>query len=81
MLEILVGTDIVLSCYDSEVIDEIITACEDYIDKETTTLLHQLCMGSDDSGLRAYLDNVIMVKPELISENIRALDYAAEENR
>ena len=81
LLEILVGTDIVLSCYDSEVIDEIITACEDYIDKEPTTLLHQLCIGSDDSGLSGYLNKIIKVKPELISENIRALNYAAEENR
>ena len=32
LLEILVGSDVVLSCCDSEIIDNLVTACEDYID-------------------------------------------------
>ena len=81
LLEILVGTDIILSCGCWDNVDDLITVCEDYIDVDTAKLLHDLCKHSSDEYLKYYLDYILRDKPEIIGENIRAMDFAVKENR
>ena len=81
LTEILVGTDVILSCGCWEAVDDLITLCEDYMDKETTNLLHQLIRFSNDNGIGKYYREVLIAQPEVIGENIRAMDYAVTENR
>ena len=54
LLEILVGTDVILSCGCWENVEDLITVCEDYIDVDTAKLLHDLCKHSSDKNLKYY---------------------------
>ena len=81
LFEILVGTDVVLGCPLATLIVSMVTASEEYIDKDTAKLLHDLIDECDDRGLEDYLNKTLKEKPEVISENVRALDYAVRENR
>ena len=63
LLEILVGTDVVLSCNGWEAVDDLITDCEEHIDTDTTKLLHKLIRFNEDELLEPYLDKVLIKKP------------------
>ena len=59
LTEIIVGSDVILCCHDSEQVNDLITRCEEYIDKDLSKLLHELIDGCKDSGLKSFLDDVL----------------------
>ena len=81
LLEILVGTDVILSCGCWDNVVDLIKVCEDYIDADTSKLLHSLIGSSLDSKLETCFEEILHIQPGLIAENIRALDFAVKENR
>ena len=60
LLEIIAGTEVVLSCRDEQSLDELITECEDFIDKDTVKLLHQLIREHKDDLLKPYVEKVLL---------------------
>ena len=81
LLEILVGTDVVLSCNGWEAVDDLIKDCEEYIDSDTTKLLYKLIRFNEDGLLEPYLDKVLTKKPEVIAQNVRGMNWASESVR
>ena len=81
LLELIAGTDVVLAFEDFKDLEELVTECEDYIDKETCDLLHGLIRESKEKELQKYLDEVLDKKPELVAEGIRGVDWAVRNVR
>ena len=81
LLEILVGTEVVLSCREREDLIELITECKEHIDKVTVKLLHRLILDHKDDMLTSYIEEVLVREPEIIARNIRKMNWAVEEVR
>ena len=81
LMEIIMNSDVVLSCGCIENVEELVTKCEDYLDKDTFELFRNLSRDSNDEGLERYVKEVLEVQPEVIGENVRAMNWAVENVR
>ena len=75
------NSDVVLSCGCTENVEALVTKCEDYLDKDTFELFRDLSRDSNDEGLDRYVKEVLEVRPEVIGENVRAMNWAVENVR
>ena len=75
------NSDVVLSCGCTENVEALVIKCEDYLDKDTFKLFTDLSRDSNDEGLERYVKEVLEVRPEVIGENVRAMNWAVENVR
>ena len=81
ILEVLTGTDIILSCRGADTIVDLIKECEEHIDKDTNKLLDRLIREHKDDLLEPYVEKVLTKQPVVIARNIRSMNFAVQQMR
>ena len=81
LLEILVGTDLVLTCQSWQAVCVLIEDCREYLGDYTADLFDRMIRLVDDTGLDDYVEKFLTTNPEYISKTIRGMDYAVKDDR
>ena len=81
ILEVIAGTEVILSCRGADTVVQLIKECEEHIDKDTIKLLDRLVREHNDDLLEPYLEKVLLRQPELTARNIRSMNFAVEQVR
>ena len=80
ILEILLGSDIVLAAQTKENLEKIVEDFGDYLEFKIMRLLNALLAFDGVHWIADFLDNTLVEEPELITEKIRAVDVALNED-
>ena len=81
ILEILAGTELVITATSASKIRDLLRLCEQHLDSSTVSLLKHLLFGANEDYLEVYLEEVLTKKPNIVAEGIRALDAALDEEK
>ena len=81
ILEILTGTEVVLSCANMEAVNDVLLDCRDHIDEDIWIHLNRLIYNGKDDTLQDFVEKVLDKTPEAIAMNIRAMDFAIQDVR
>ena len=81
LLEILVGTDLVLTCQSWQAVCVLIEDCREYLGDYTADLFDRMIRLVDDTGLNDYIEKFLTADSDFISKTIRRLDYAVKDDR
>ena len=79
ILEIIVGTEIIIMIKSYADMKKLVNLCANYIDEETVKVLKSLLQMGEHENFMKYLNDVLTPYPNIIAENIRAMDMAIEE--
>ena len=79
ILEIIVGTEILLMIKSFADMKKLMNICANFIDEETVKVLKTLFQMGEHENFMTYLNDVLIPNPDIIAENIRAMDMAIEE--
>jgi hypothetical protein len=80
ILEIIVGTDLLLEHTTYSELEKFLADCMDYLDVETFEFLNCMLFSKVNFHPGYFISEHLEKKPHLIAENIRAMDTAIKEN-
>ena len=79
ILEIIIGTELVVMCTNYPDVKLLVETCSEYIDKDTCKVIKLLLSMEDEGNIEDYLNAVLKSNPILMAENIRAINSAISE--
>ena len=80
ILEILVGSQLILSCRDYDEIVSLMNGCKEYLDPQLHQLLQILMIEGEPQDLQYFLDEVLNDQSTIVAENVRGLREAFMED-
>jgi hypothetical protein len=81
LLEIFIGTAIVVTYKEFGQLRRILSECERYLDPEIYELIESLLFEQGDINLGDFVNKKLAEMPRLVAENVRAMTEAIHENR
>ena len=81
ILEIIIGTDLLLDQTTFSQLQKLLKRCREYIDEETYEFLGCMLFSEGHYPPEEYLSKCLNKKPNLIAENVRGMNNALMEDK